>query len=54
VNDRKLQQDGTIQYATRENHNWFGANFSRAEGIIVLANIKLEKQTQVLHALIQD
>lgn len=32
MNDQKLQQDGTIQYATTENHNWFGANLSRIGG----------------------
>ncbi len=34
MNDVGLQQNGGVQYATIEYHNWFGANLSRVQGTI--------------------
>jgi hypothetical protein len=51
----RLQQNGVVKHATREDHNMFGINLLGTQrAICKTANIEFEKQTQALNVQIQD
>jgi len=49
-----LHQNGGVQYATIEYHNWFGANMSRPYRVIGSCHIEFEREKQSPTTQIQD